>query len=97
MLENLSVLKNGTYKHTQNETVAAENYDKNAANVPFEIPKEPSRLRMLELEMQKIEAIIKLCPQTVSKAYGRDDFLSGKHVFVPSYYKQISETEKLKH
>ena len=84
MLENLSILTNGTYKHTQNETVAAENYDKNAPNVPFEIPKEPSRLRMLELEMQKIEAIIKLCPQTVSKAYGRDDFLSGKHVFVPS-------------
>ena len=84
MLENLAILTIPTYKHTQNETVVVENYDKNAANIPFEIPKELSRLRMPELEMQKIEAIIKLCPQTVSKAYGRDDFLPDKHAFVPS-------------
>ena len=34
--------------------------------------------------MQKIEAIIKLCPQTVSKAYVINDLLSDKHTFVSS-------------
>ena len=38
-MENLSILANATYKHLQNETVVVENYDKNSANVPFEIPK----------------------------------------------------------
>ena len=38
-MENLSILTNATYKHSQNETVVVENYDKNPANVPFEIPK----------------------------------------------------------
>ena len=40
--ENLSILTNAIYKHFQNETVVAvvvENYDKNPANVLFEIPK----------------------------------------------------------
>ena len=39
LLQNLSILTNATYKHSQNETVVVENYDKNSANVPFEIPK----------------------------------------------------------
>ena len=39
LLENLSILTNATYKHSQNETVVVENYDKNSANVPSEISK----------------------------------------------------------
>ena len=53
-MENLSILTNDTYKHSQNEAVVIENYDKNSANVSFEIPKELSMLRMSELEMQKL-------------------------------------------
>ena len=38
-MENLSILTNATYKHSQNKTVVAKNYDKSPSNVPFGIPK----------------------------------------------------------
>ena len=55
LLENLSILTNATYKHSQNETIVVESYDKNSANVPFEIPKRIIKmLKMSQLEIQKV-------------------------------------------
>ena len=54
LLENLSILMNATYKHSQNETVVVENSDKNPANVPLKSRKKLPMLRMSEVEMQKI-------------------------------------------
>ena len=45
LLENLSILMNATYKHSQNETVVVENSDKNPANVPFEIAKKTTNVK----------------------------------------------------
>ena len=39
LLENLSILTNAKYTHSQNETVDVAINDKNPSNVPFEIPK----------------------------------------------------------
>ena len=87
LLENLSILTNATYKHSQNETVFVENYDKNSANVPFEIPKRTINVKNVRTENAKGISDNKMVSpnrfETLSLSNDdRDDFLSDKHAFV---------------
>ena len=87
LLENLSILTNATYKHSQNETVVVENYDKNSANVPFKISKRTINVKNVRTGNAKCISNNKMVSpnrfETLSLSnYDRDDFLSEKHAFV---------------
>ena len=89
LLENLSILMNATYKHSQNETVVVENSDKNPANVPFEIAKKTTNVKNVrsgnakDISDNKIVSANLFESLTLSND-DRDDFLSDKHAFVPN-------------
>ena len=81
--ENLSILTNATYKHFQNETVVVvvvENYDKNPANVLFEIPKRTINVKNVRNGNAKDISNIKIVSPNRSESLSlsnddRDDFL----------------------
>ena len=87
LLEKLSILTNAAYKHSQNETVVVENYDKNSANVPFDIPKRTINVKNVrtgnakDISDNKMVSINRFETLSLSND-GRDDFLSDKHAFV---------------
>ena len=87
LLQNLSILTNATYKHSQNETVVVENYDKNSANVPFEIPKRTINVKNARTGNAKDVSDNKMVSLNRFESLSlcnddRDDFLSDKHAFV---------------
>ena len=99
LLENQSILTSATYKHSQNETFVVENYDKNPANVLFEIPKRTINVKNVRNGNAKDISNIKIVSPNRSESLSlsnndRDDFLWDKHAFVPTNF--IDKSVKLR-
>ena len=97
LLENLSVLTNATYKHSQNETAAVEKYDKNPANVPLEIPKRTINVKNVRTGNAKDISDNKMVSPNRFESLSlsiddRDDFLSDKRAFVSTIITQPAIT-----
>ena len=87
LLGNLSILTNAAYKYPQNETFVVENYDKNSANVPLEIPKRTINVKNVRTGNANDISDNKMVSPNHFESLSlsnddRDDFLSGKHAFV---------------